>query len=84
MPRPLHGNAPIARAFIGFAQLPSCRGWRLVPTTVNGLPGCLVIDDLASGRFVQTIARAPSAHEPGRAQSTARRASLSLPNNWRS
>lgn len=64
--RPLRGNALIARTFIGFAQLPDSRGWRLVPTTVNGLPGCLIVDDLAGGRLVQTIALAPSAHEPGR------------------
>lgn len=67
VPRPLHGGALIARTFIGFAQLPASRGWRLVPTTVNGLPGCLVVDELAGGRLVQTIALAPSAHEPGRA-----------------
>lgn len=64
--RPLRGNALIARALIGFAQLPDSRGWRLVPTTVNGLPGCLIVDDLADERLVQTIALAPSAHEPGR------------------
>jgi len=67
MPRPLHGNELIARTFIGFAQLPTSRGWRLVPTQVNGLPGCLIVDDLAGGRLVQTIALAPAAHEPGRA-----------------
>jgi RNA polymerase sigma-70 factor, ECF subfamily len=58
VPRPLHGNALIARTFIGFAQLPASRGWRLVPTMVNGLPGCLIVDDLAGGRSVQTIALA--------------------------
>ncbi len=63
--RPLHGNVPIARAFIGFARLPTSRGWRLVPAMVNGLPGCLIVDDLAGGRLVQTIALAPSADEPG-------------------
>ena len=66
MPRPLHGNELIARTFIGFAQLPTSRGWRLVPTQVNGLPGCLIVDDLDGGRPVQTIALAPSAHEPDR------------------
>src|SRR5438094_975856 len=34
LPRPLHGNALIARTFMGFAQLPSSRGWRLVPAMV--------------------------------------------------
>ncbi len=66
LPRPLHGSEVIARAFIGFAKLPSSRGWRLVATQVNGLPGCLIVDDLAGGRLVQTIALAPSASEPGR------------------
>lgn len=66
IPRPLHGNAQIARTFIGFARLPASRGWRLVPTTVNGLPGCLIVDDLAGGQLVQAIALAPAAHEPGR------------------
>ena len=63
---PLHGNEVIARTFIGFARLPASRGWRLVPTMVNGLPGCLIVDDLAGGHLVETIALAPSAHEPGR------------------
>ena len=67
VPRPLHGNELIARTFIGFAQLASSRGWRLVPAQVNGLPGCLVYDDLAGGRLLQAIALAPSASEPGRA-----------------
>jgi RNA polymerase sigma-70 factor (ECF subfamily) len=66
VPRPLHGNALIARTFIGFAQLPGSRGWRLVPEMVNGLPGCLIIDELADGRLVQTIALAPAADAPGR------------------
>ena len=66
VPRPLHGNALIARTFIGFAQSPANRGWRLVPTMVNGLPGCLIVDDLAGGQLVQTIALAPSVHEPSR------------------
>jgi RNA polymerase sigma-70 factor (ECF subfamily) len=65
--QPLHGNALIARTFIGFAQLPTSRGWRLVPAMVNGMPGCLVVDDLAGGQLVQTIALAPSADEPGHA-----------------
>ncbi|MEW6705560.1 MAG: RNA polymerase sigma factor SigJ [Pseudomonadota bacterium] len=66
VPRPLHGNAAIARTFIGFAALPGSRGWRLVPAMVNGLPGCLVFDDLAGGRLMQTMALAPAAHAPGR------------------
>jgi RNA polymerase sigma-70 factor (ECF subfamily) len=65
VPRPLHGKVLIARTFIGFASIPSSGGWRLVPATVNGLPGCLVFDDLAGGQLVQTIALAPSAREPG-------------------
>ena len=64
VPRPLHGNALVARAFIGFAQLPTSRGWRLAPAMVNGLPGCLIVDDLAGGQLVQAIALAPAAHEP--------------------
>lgn len=64
VPRPLHGNTRIARTFIGFARMPASRGWRLVPMIVNGLPGCLIVDDLAGGRLVQTIALAPSVHEP--------------------
>jgi RNA polymerase sigma-70 factor (ECF subfamily) len=67
VPRPLYGNALIARTFIAFAQLPGSRGWRLVPVRVNGMPGCLIFDDLAGGRLVQTIALAPSATEPGHA-----------------
>ena len=67
VPRPLHGNELIARTFIGFARLATSRGWRLVPAQVNGLPGCLVFDDLADGHLVQAIALAPSAREPGRA-----------------
>ena len=67
LPRPLHGNELIARTFIGFAQLATSRGWRLVAARVNGLPGCLVFDDLADGHLVQAIALSPSASEPGRA-----------------
>jgi RNA polymerase sigma-70 factor (ECF subfamily) len=64
VPRPLHGGALIARTFIGFAQLPTSRSWRLVPATVNGLPGLLVVDAAAGDRLVQTIALAP-AQAPG-------------------
>lgn len=59
--RPLHGGDVVARTFIGFTQLPTSQGWRLVPALLNGLPGCLVIDDAAGGRLVQTIALAPAA-----------------------
>jgi RNA polymerase sigma-70 factor (ECF subfamily) len=64
VPRPLHGGALVAKAFIGFAILPTSH-WRLEPARINGLPGCLVFDD-ATGQLVQTIALAPSATEPGR------------------
>lgn len=60
VPRALHGGALIARTFIGFAQLPSSRAWRMVPALVNGLPGLLFIDTSAGGRLVQTIALAPA------------------------
>lgn len=63
VPKPLHGGVLVARTFIGFAQLPTSRGWRLLPATVNGLPGCLIVDDADGGRLVQTIALAPS--QPG-------------------
>jgi RNA polymerase sigma-70 factor, ECF subfamily len=65
VPRPLHGGALIAKAFIGFASLPTSRAWRAEPARINGFPGCLVFDD-ATGQLVQTIALAPSATEPGR------------------
>jgi RNA polymerase sigma-70 factor (ECF subfamily) len=65
VPRPLHGGELIARTFIGFAQMPTSRGWRLVPATVNGLPGLLVVDGAAGDRLVQTVALAP-AQAPGR------------------
>ncbi|MGQ3050489.1 MAG: RNA polymerase sigma factor SigJ [Roseateles sp.] len=60
VPRPLHGGAQIARVFIGFAQMPTSRAWRMVPALVNGLPGLLIIDTAAGGRLVQTIALAPA------------------------
>jgi RNA polymerase sigma-70 factor (ECF subfamily) len=66
VPRPLRGAALIARTFVGFASLPTSRGWRLQPALVNGLPGCLVFDDHDGGRLLQTMALAPSATEPGR------------------
>lgn len=70
VPRPLHGGARIAGIFIRFAQLPASRGWRLVPAVVNGLPGCLVLDDGGGdgdgARLVQTIALGPSPRQPGR------------------
>jgi RNA polymerase sigma-70 factor, ECF subfamily len=66
VPRPLHGRDHVATVFIGFARIRHSQGWRLEPARVNGLPGCLVFDDLDGGRLVQTIALAPSAQEPGR------------------
>lgn len=65
VPRPLHGRVRVARAFIGFSQMPGNRAWRLVPATVNGLPGCLIVDDLAGGQLVQTIALAPASQCSG-------------------
>jgi RNA polymerase sigma-70 factor (ECF subfamily) len=64
--RPLQGREQVATVFIGFARLPGSSGWRLEPALVNGLPGCLLLDDHDGGRLVQTIALAPSADEPGR------------------
>jgi RNA polymerase sigma-70 factor (ECF subfamily) len=64
VPKPLHGGAEIARIFIGFARMPTSQAWRLVPASVNGLPGVLILDDNHGGRLVQTIALAP-AGEPG-------------------
>ncbi|HEV6965261.1 RNA polymerase sigma factor SigJ [Roseateles sp.] len=60
VPRPLHGGARVARAFIGFARMPRSQGWRLLPARVNGLPGCLVVDDHDGGRLVQAVALAPA------------------------
>ena len=60
VPRALHGGALIARTFIGFAQMPTSRAWRMLPALVNGLPGLLVIDTSAGGRLVQTIALSPA------------------------
>ncbi len=64
VPKPLQGGERIAQVFIGFAQLPASKSWRLVAAQVNGLPGCLVIDQ-TDGRLVQTIALAP-AQDAGR------------------
>jgi RNA polymerase sigma-70 factor (ECF subfamily) len=58
--RPLHGGAVIAKAIVGFAKLPASIAWRWEPARINGLPGCLIFDDL-TGQLVQTIALAPSA-----------------------
>lgn len=66
VPRPLQGRQRVATAFIGFARLPASRGWRLEAALLNGLPGCLVLDEHDGGRLVQTIALAPSAQEAGR------------------
>ncbi len=65
-PRPLHGNEVIARTLIGFTRMPAHRGWRLAAAVVNGLPGCLMFDDLEGGQLVETVALAPSPQEPGR------------------
>ncbi len=62
--RPLHGGAQIAKAFIGFARLPTSRAWRLEPARINGMAGLLIFDD-ATRELVQTIALAPSATAPG-------------------
>lgn len=58
--RELHGRTPIAKAIVGFAKLEVCKGWRLVPAVVNGLPGYLVFDDDKGGALVQTVALAPA------------------------
>ena len=63
--RPMLGGAMIAKTFIGFCKLPTSRNWRLQSARVNGMPGCLVFDDV-TGQLIQTIAMAPSAREPGR------------------
>lgn len=63
--RPLSGGALIAKTFIAFARLPTSRAWRLEPVQINGMPGCVIIDD-DTGHLVQTIALAPSIAEPGR------------------
>ncbi len=62
--RPLHGGGVVARTFIGFVRLPGNEHWRLDAISINGLPGCLVIDD-KTGQLVQTIALAPSITAPG-------------------
>ncbi len=66
VPRPLQGGERIARAFIGFARMPASQGWRLEAVWLNGMPGCLVFDDLEGGRLVQAMVLAPSVDEPGR------------------
>ena len=63
--RPLRGGAQIAKAFIGFARLPTSRAWRLEPARINGMAGLLIFDG-ATRQLVQTIALAPSATAPGR------------------
>lgn len=65
VPHPLQGSVLIAKAFMGFASLPTSRAWRMEPARINGMSGCLIFDD-ATGQLVQTIALAPSATEPGR------------------
>jgi len=66
VPKPLHGGALIARTFIGFARMPTSQGWRLESVWLNGMPGCLIYDDLDGGRLVQAMVLAPVAGEPGR------------------
>lgn len=66
VPYPLHGATLIAKAFIGFARLPTSRSWRLERATVNGHPGSLVFDDGDGGRLVQTVVLAPSARASDR------------------
>jgi RNA polymerase sigma-70 factor (ECF subfamily) len=66
VPKPLLGGDLVAKAFMGFARMPTSAGWRLVPALLNGLPGCLVLDDLDGGRLVQTIALAPAPGQTGR------------------
>ena len=63
--KPLRGNVGIAKALVGWARLDDNRGWRIVPTVVNGLPGCLIVDDRNHGELVQTIALAPAADTGG-------------------
>lgn len=63
--RPLHGGLVVAKTFIGFCKLPASSAWRMEPARVNGMPGCLIVDD-ATGKLVQTIAMAFSATESGR------------------
>lgn len=60
VPRPLHGGERVARAFIGFARLPTSAGWHMLPARVNGLPGVLIVDTAAGGRLVQAVGLAPS------------------------
>lgn len=66
VPKPLQGGELIARTFIGFARMPTNQGWRLESVWLNGMPGCLVFDDLDGGRLVQAMVLAPAAGEPGR------------------
>ncbi len=64
MLHPLQGGEMIARALIGFAKQ-ARSPWRLEPVRINGLPGCLVFDDM-TGQLVQTFALAPTATAPAR------------------
>jgi RNA polymerase sigma-70 factor (ECF subfamily) len=64
--RPMRGNAGIAKALIGWARMDANSGWRIVPAVINGLPGCLTLDDRNHGKLVQTIALAPAADAGGR------------------
>jgi RNA polymerase sigma-70 factor (ECF subfamily) len=64
--RPLHGSGGIAKALIGWAKLEHNHGWRIEPAVVNGLPGCLILDDHQDGALVQTVAFSPAADGSGR------------------
>ena len=60
--KPLQGSGGIAKALLGWARMEAHLGWRIAPAIVNGLPGCLILDDHQGGALVQTIALAPSEH----------------------
>ncbi|HTH94302.1 MAG TPA: RNA polymerase sigma factor SigJ [Rhodocyclaceae bacterium] len=64
--RPLRGSIGIAKALIGWAKLEHNHGWRIEPAMVNGLPGCLILDDHQGGALVQTVALASAADDSGR------------------
>jgi RNA polymerase sigma-70 factor (ECF subfamily) len=64
--QPMRGNAGIAKALIGWVRMDANSGWRIVPAVINGLPGCLTLDDRKHGELVQTIALAPAAEAGGR------------------
>ncbi|MBO9688032.1 MAG: RNA polymerase sigma factor SigJ [Mitsuaria chitosanitabida] len=63
VPKALEGGALVARAFVGFAKLPTSSAWRVRQARVNGLPGYIVYGP--DGAPIQTVALRPAA-EPGR------------------